>query len=205
MPTDDHKLLRRAEELYQTWTLLEEAGPSPASALTLSDLITFLSEGRPLTHAQQRALFSNPTLRSHYDCLKHDFAVALPSGPRDTHRDADGNIPARDSRVLELPALVAAASGDEPDFHRRFNGGALRICPASVGEQVYVIITLDDPSTAPRTLVLENTQRHKLRRVELPARDADGEILIIKDLASEADSEVVDLLRDPSATGMFLR
>jgi hypothetical protein len=205
MPTDEAEVLRRAEELYNAWTLLEEAVPSPGQALTFSDLVAFLSEGKPLTHRQQRALFSNPTLRAHYDCLKRDFAVALPSDPARYRPAADTAVREEVARVLELPALVAAADGDEPDFRRRFNGGALRICPVGIGEQVYVIISLDDPATAPRMLVLESTRRGKVQRIELPARDADGEILIIKDLASERDAEIVDLLRDPTVTGIFLR
>ena len=35
--------------------------------------------------------------------------------------------------------------------------------------------------------------------------DDDGEIVLIKDLAIPADAELVALLRDPTATGAFLR
>src|SRR3954470_9640347 len=103
MPADDAEVLRRAEELYHAWTLLDETKPS-RPPLTFSDLVAFVSDGKPLTHEQQRALFASPTLRTHYDCLKHDFAVPLPSSPAQSRDDGDTANPS--IRVLAMPALV---------------------------------------------------------------------------------------------------
>ena len=53
-------------------------------------------------------------------------------------------------------------------------------------------------------LVVESEVRKVIVSVALPARDSDGDILLIKDLADETDSSIVALLRDPTAKGTFL-
>ena len=202
MHPDDDDIDRRASEIYSVLTLLEEAEPASPEPLRRSHLVELLANGKPLTADQQRALFDSPRLIAEFRCLKHDFALTLPARPqtRASHA-AQGR---QDAPVLELPALVAAASTGAADFERQFVGGKLRICPTGIDEQVYVLITLDDPGLCPRTLVVESEVRKVIVSVALPARDSDGDILLIKDLADETDSSIVALLRDPTAKGTFL-
>lgn len=199
MLPDDDEIMRRAEELYRTWTLVEETEASRPSAVALADLLGFLGEGRPLTHEQQRALFADSRLRAEFQCLKADFALSAGAQAGEGGRAVEAV-----RRPLEMPTQIAAASTAAADFLRPFEGGTLRICPAGIDEQVYIVITLDDPALVPRALLIEGQSRNRIEQMPLPARDGDGEIVLIKDLAEPADASLVELLRDPTATGVFL-
>lgn len=202
MPVDDAQIFRRAEQLYHAWTAVEDGEPSRSVVLTFADLVALLTDGRPLSPDQHRALFASPRLRAEFDSLKHSFATTWRSaGPQVAGVPSTA---ATSLRILELPIQIAAADDPGADFHRQFEGGTLRICAAGVGEQVYLTITLEDPGIAPRALLLESKRHNRIERLTLPERDADGEILIIKDLADAEDAVLVGMLRDPGVLGTFL-
>ena len=175
----------------------EEDSATPQQAtVTEGDIIAFLETGKPLTHAQQRLLFADRDLRELFRGLKRRHAVALPQ--RDGERSATG------PRVVEMPALIAAATDQGGDFQRPFAGGMLRINPVGIDRQVYVVFSFDDPTVVTRLLIVERPRDERIERLELPPPD-DGEIVLIKDLAIAADADLVALLRDPNASGAFLR
>lgn len=164
--------------------------------VTERDIVAFLEEGRALTHEQQRLLFSNRALRDLFRDLKHRRGISLPSRV--------GEHAVTGLAVVEMPALIAAATDDGVDFERRFAGGILKINPVGVDSQVYVVFSFDDTALVSRALIVEHPRDERIQRVDLPPPD-DGEIILIKDLAVPADAELVALLRDPTATGTFLR
>ncbi|MGD9885015.1 MAG: hypothetical protein AB7U95_33415 [Reyranella sp.] len=170
-----------------------EDGATPAQ-LSEQDVIAFVEQGKRLTHDQQRRLFTDPALRALFRDLKRRNAVELPP--------AAGQ--ASGPRYAEMPALIAAATDQGPDFERPFAGGTLRINPVGIDEQVYVVFSFDDPSVASRVLFIERARDSRIERIELPPPD-DGEIVLIKDLAVAADAELVDLLRDLTTSGDFQR
>jgi hypothetical protein len=175
----------------------EEDSAAPQQAtVTEGDIIAFLETGKPLTHAQQRLLFADRDLRELFRGLKRRHAVALPQ--------RDGERSATESRVVEMPALIAAATDQGGDFQRPFAGGTLRINPVGIDRQVYVVFSFDDPTVVTRLLIVERPRDERIERLELPPPD-DGEIVLIKDLAIPADADLVALLRDPNASGAFLR
>jgi hypothetical protein len=161
------------------------------------DIVAFFADGKPLNHAQQRLLFTDPALRELFRSLKRRHAVALTPS-------AGERVANTGPRVVEMPALIAAASDQGPEFERPFAGGTLRINPVGIDEQVYVVFSFEDPAIATRVLIVEQPRDERIERLELPAAD-DGEIVLIKDLAVAADADLVGLLRDPSASGAFLR
>lgn len=176
----------------------EDAAAQPSQvAVSEGDIIAFLETGKPLTHTQQRLLFTDPGLRELFRSVKRQHAVALP-------QRSGGQAPATDGRVVEMPALIAAAIDRGGDFQRPFAGGALRINPVGIERQVYVVFTFDDPATVTRVLIVERQRDERIERLELPAPD-DGEIVLIKDLAVPEDADIVNLLRDPNSSGAFLR
>ena len=168
----------------------EDAAP----ALSEQDVIAFVEQGRRLSHDQQRQLFTDPGLRALFRDLKRRNAVALPP--------AAGR--ASGPRFAEMPALIAAATEQGPDFERPFAGGTLRINPVGIDEQVYVVFSFDDPSVVSRVLFVERERDSRIERLELPPPD-DGEIVLIKDLALAADADLVALLRDLTTSGDFQR
>jgi hypothetical protein len=204
MLPDDTEIGWRAEELYCALTLVEEAQPAQREPLVLADLVAFLSEGKPLSHEQQRFLFSSARLRAEFQCLKHDFAVKLDAQPSEGAGAVEDPARRGGRRPVEVRAQIAAASTDAGDFLRHFDGGTLRICPSGVDDQVYIVITLEVPGLAPSALLIESQTRGAIRQMALPGRDADGEIVLIKDLADQTDASLVELLRDPTAVGVFL-
>jgi hypothetical protein len=170
-----------------------EDAATPAQ-LSEQDVIAFVEQGKRLTHDQQRQLFTDPALRALFRDLKRRNAVALPA--------AAGQ--ASGPRFAEMPALIAAATEQGPDFERPFAGGTLRINPVGIDEQVYVVFNFDDPSVISRVLFVERARDSRIERIELPPPD-DGEIVLIKDLALAADADLVDLLRDLTTSGDFQR
>jgi hypothetical protein len=169
-----------------------EDGVTPV--LSEQDVIAFVDEGKRLNHDQQRQLFTDPGLRALFRDLKRRNAVALPP--------AAGQ--AGSPRFAEMPALIAAASAQGPEFERPFAGGTLRINPVGIDEQVYVVFNFDDPSVVSRVLFVERARDSRIERLELPPPD-NGEIVLVKDLALAADADLVDLLRDLTTSGDFQR
>ena len=174
----------------------DAAAEQPQPTVTEGDVIPFRETGNPPTHAQQRFLFADRNLRELFRGLKRRHAVALPQ--RDHERSAS------DLRVVEMPALIAAATDQGGDFRRPFAGGTLSINPVGIDRQVYVVFSFDDPAIVTRLLIVERPRDERIERLELPPPD-DGEIVLIKDMAIPADADLVALLRDPNASGAFLR
>jgi hypothetical protein len=174
----------------------DSAARQEQATVTEGDIVAFLEAGKPLTHAQQRLLFVDRELRELFRDLKRRRGVALP------HRGAER--PATEPAVIEMPALIAAATDEGADFQRPFAGGTLRINPVGIDGQVYVVFSFDDPMVVSRVLIVERPRDERIERLELPPPD-DGEIVLIKDLANPADAELVALLRDPNSSGAFLR
>jgi hypothetical protein len=181
------RLLARARQEIDS----EEAA---TPVLGEQDVVAFVEQGRRLTHDQQRQLFTDPGLRALFRDLKRRNAVALPA----TAGQAGG------PRFAEMPALIAAATEQGPDFERPFAGGTLRINPVGIDQQVYVVFSFDDSSVTSRVLFVERARDSRVERLELPPPD-DGEIVLIKDLALAADADLVGLLRDLTTSGDFQR
>lgn len=182
------RLLARARQEIDA----EDAATS--ATLGEQDVVAFVEQGKRLSHDQQRQLFADPALRALFRDLKRRNAVALPP--------AAGQ--ASGSRFAEMPALIAAATDQGPDFERPFAGGTLRISPVGIDEQVYVVFSFDDPAVVSRVLFVERARDSRIERLELPPPD-DGEIVLIKDLAVAADADLVGLLRDLTTSGDFQR
>jgi len=182
------RLLARARQEIDA----EDAATS--ATLGEQDVVAFVEQGKRLSHDQQRQLFADPALRALFRDLKRRNAVALPP--------AAGQ--ASGPRFAEMPALIAAATDQGPDFERPFAGGTLRISPVGIDEQVYVVFSFDDPAVVSRVLFVERARDSRIERLELPPPD-DGEIVLIKDLAVAADADLVGLLRDLTTSGDFQR
>lgn len=180
--SDDPEIIKRAEDLYVQRAAALDAGPAVPGSLTFADLLSFLLDaGSVLLPVQQRQLFADPRLRADYARLKRDVL---------TRRGA-----------FELPRLVAA--GDRDLDERRFPGGVARLAPSATdAAQIYLVIELDDRSSAPRTLILE-ADIGTIAKLALPAPD-DGIIQLLLDERSAPDAQALALLRDPNATGALI-
>jgi len=161
-----------------------------AVSVTEGELRALLEKGMSLSHAQQRLLFTDPPTRERFLALRHQHAayVQTPAGPA----------------IAEMRTRIAAAGPLDDKFERPLAGGTLRINPVGIGKQVYVVFSFDDPAVATRVLILDRARDERIERVDLPLPDA-GEIVLIKDLAVPAEAALVDMLRDPSTSGVFLR
>lgn len=167
-------VFRRAALLEAEHPLLDEAG-----------LIAFIEGRRALSQAQQQALFSDATLRARYQALKAERVVKRAGRP-----------------VLDMPAQIAAATQREGAFARSLGGGKLRVEPVGIDAQVYVIIDIEDEAM-PAALLLERVRDAAVLRLALPAAE-DGQIVLIRDLAVPAEAMLMEMLRDPTTTGVFL-
>lgn len=164
--------------------------------LSSADVRALVDEGRPLTRAQQRLLFTDPELRELYRELLRSREIQLRPEPRQAGRG--------EPRRLEMPALRAAATDQGPVFRRSLVGGELVIRPAGEGRKVWVIITFKEPETTPRTMMLDRARDHRKEPFHLsPPRD--GQSLQIMDPDNPAHADILDLLRDPTTTGPFQR
>ena len=177
---------------------IDEEQTAPATVLTEQDVIAFVEHGTPLSHDQQRLLFTDAGLREVFRKLKRQHAVPLPASPRRAPQQTN------DEPTLELRPRIAAATDQGEEFERPFAGGTLTIRPVGIDRQVYVVFTFDDPGIATRGLFIEHAGHQRLVPLELPPAD-DGEIMLVKDLADPADADLVDLLRDPATLGTFKR
>jgi hypothetical protein len=160
------------------------------SILTAAMLVEFFEKGRPLTVAQQRMLFADRGLRAEFSRLKQQFAA----------RNERGDL-------VEMPALAAAADALKLE-ERVLRGGRIQsghIKSQQVRqEELEVLFTFDEPGSPPRALLLEGPQGEPWIE-PLPAPGADGTIFLIKNLNNSAHALFARLLRDPTATGTFLK
>lgn len=167
-------VFRRAALLGAEHPVLDEAA-----------LAAFIEGRQALSQAQQQALFSDAKLRALYQAMKAERVVKRAGRP-----------------MLDMPAQIAAATQTEAAFDRTLGGGKLRVEPVGIDAQVYVIIDLEDEA-APAALLLERVRDEAVLRLELPAPE-DRQIVLIRDLAVAAEAALVEMLRDPTTTGVFL-
>jgi hypothetical protein len=171
----------------------DDVEPGQVSAGSLTTAIHALfRDGRMLLAEQQRRLFTDPALRAEFAAIKRQYAQVSP-------RVAAGR-PAL--LATEMPALAAAATGDGVR-ERTFPGGSVRITKSSLGDML-IQFSLEREGPHPRALLLEG-EGGDLGWTDLPPPDAEGRILLIKDMAKEEHSGFVRLLQDPQSRGTFLR
>ncbi|HUN41600.1 MAG TPA: hypothetical protein VMU81_15040 [Acetobacteraceae bacterium] len=175
----------------------EDRAAAAQAGVTDDDVIAFFTAGTPFTHAQQRLLFSDPGVRERFRERQQQYAITLP-------QPGGGQATAPSPRIAEMPALIAAATDQGANFQRPFAGGMLTINPVGIGDQVYVVFSFEDPTIVSRVLIVKRTRDERIERLQLPPPD-DGEIVLIKDLAVPADKDLVELLRDPHSSAVFLR
>jgi hypothetical protein len=177
MTADTDDIARRADRIYAARSALAET-KRPAHRLGIAEIVQFLNDpSRSLTPDEQRALFSDPRLRSDYRRLKAQ------------------------ATTFELPALAAASAG-AVDL-RRFEGGTISIHPSRIPGQIYVILRFSWPSNAPRMMLLESAEGHLLKRA-LPSADQQGEVMMVLNERSDTDAGFLRLLADPTSTGTFV-
>jgi hypothetical protein len=173
----ENDIARRADRLYVARSVLAEA-ERPRHRFGVAEIVQFLNDpSRMLTPEEQRALFTDPRLRSDYRRLKER------------------------ATTFELPALAAASSGNVNT--RRFDGGSLGIHPSRMPGQFYVILRFDTPATSPRTLLLESTAGDLVKRA-LPGADPQGEVMMVLNENDDADAAFLRLLTEPTTIGTFV-
>ena len=120
--------------------------------------IWLLVKGKPLTHDQQRLLFSNPTLRADFQRLKRDFELTE-TGDASEDESAGASI-------VRFPLAAAAASAGEDEIDEREFGG-IELRSARSGDQMLIQIANYDPSNPPNRLQVQGA-RGETSRVVLP-------------------------------------
>jgi hypothetical protein len=167
----------RTEKLYAARAAFA-ATSRPTRRLGVAEILHYLSDPqRSLTIEEQRSLFGDPQARADYRRLKSQAAVA------------------------ELPALAAASAGEVKS--RRFSAGTVDIHASRIPGQTYVLLRLNSPLSAPRTMLIESPEGEIVKRA-LPPADANGEIMMVLDEKVDADANFLRLIRDPTASGSFL-
>ena len=186
MTSSDPRITQRAEELYVARCLEREAVAN-TGRLSFAEMYNFLTDPSVLlTQVQQRLLFTDARLRSDFRLLRHDLAQSAS---------------ANNAAYLTMPRLAAA--GDRSLDERRFPGGLAKIAPSEVdARQIYVVLELDDPSTAPRGLILQSPSG-EVAKLRLEAPDDDGVIQMLLDTTQPENDLIVRLLRDPNSDGIF--
>ena len=167
---------------------------SVAGAVSLAGLRATLEARQPLTMAQQRALFINPTLRADYNRLiKVDRlpAAAAPSV----------SMPRAVAR-LAMPAR-AAASSDREINERSFAGATIHIGSAGLPNQFLIRIRFEGGEASFDVLELQGSDG-TLAYLTLPPAHK-GEMRWIADTDAPDVGEALALLRDPRASGTFRR
>ena len=67
-----------------------------------------------------------------------------------------------------------------------------------------LLFSLGQQGPYPSALLLEG-ENGELARTDLPAPDADGKALLIKDMTKPEHADFVHLLQDPRSRGTFLK
>lgn len=196
MSTDDPDLTR-VKDLYVGYSVAERFRGLPAPPLMFGDLVAFFIAGRPLSAAQQAALFRSKSLRDQFQRLKEDLAW------RKRAVDGERLHAGTGDHVVGLPALRAAADDAEVS-ERTFDEGAVRLVASAVSHHVYVVIRLNSPASAPTRLIVESDPPGEVASTVLPSPEADGVIVILKDITVEPEALLLRLLRSPTTVGTFL-
>ena len=172
-------MLNRADEIFAARGILADA-PRHGSTFGLGELVRFMNDPAVrLTADQTRRLFSDRNLSETYRRLKAQRTT------------------------FAVPALKAASDGSVAD--RAFPGGQVRIRPSKRVGQYYAIIIFTDPvpQPSPAALLLESTDG-KIAKYALPGVDDAGQCMLILDELSPQDAALLELLRDPLASGVFI-
>ena len=177
---DNNDIIDRAEDLYVARSVIA-AKSTRRPLLAIADLVRFLTDREvvSLTPDQQAQLFTDRQLRDDFQRLKRSLSLFV------------------------MPA-AAAASTDQLLNERNFPGAQVKITGSRKPGHFYVTIALEEVDSSPALLVLEGPAGD-IARVALPAVDDRGTILILKDMASPSDARLINLLRDPSTIGTFIR
>jgi len=176
---DNNDIIDRAEDLYVARSVIA-AKSTRRPLLAIADLVRFLTDLEvSLTPDQQAQLFTDRQLRDDFQRLKRSLSLFV------------------------MPA-AAAASTDQLLNERNFPGAQVKITASRKPDHFYVIIALEEVDSSPALLVLESPAGD-IARVALPEVDDRGTILILKDMASPSDARLINLLRDPSTIGTFIR
>jgi hypothetical protein len=175
--SNDNDDLTPADGLYAARTAIAEVNPSPWRPGIGELAQVLLDPHRNLTHAEQRALFTDARLRADF---KHLRARA---------------------GALEIPALAAASEGNIAT--RAFEGGTARIHSSRKQGQIYVIIELQEQAAEPGSMVLESPAGEVVKRM-LPPTDERGRSVIVLDETEPADGLFLRLIRDPTVSGSVL-
>ncbi len=185
-PDADQELVQRTEDLFLARSVIEETTPRPVPLL-FADIYRFLTDpSANLSPAQQRMLFANPRARADFQRLKRDLTQAVGSG------------------AVGMALPTAAAASDRVLNERHFSGGVVRIAQSEASSiQFYIVVELNDPKDPPRALLLESSTG-ELAKLHLEAPDEDGIIQILLDVSAHEAERQLALLRDPTATGLFI-
>jgi hypothetical protein len=151
-------------------------------------LFALLVDGVPLREEAQKFWRADPQVRNDFEHLKLELQAK--------------------NCGLGFPAVAAAASSsDDALDDRKFEGGSIRIRRSSHQGQVFIVLRFEANSAVanpPSALLLEGPEGEVVR-LELPKPDADGQIILIKNLKDYQDSLLVQLLRRPQTVGTFLK
>jgi hypothetical protein len=170
----------QAEGIYAARALLEEGKRSPG-ALGVRELMLFLtSRDYDLSGAQTRSLFANPQLRETFRALKAQLVL--------------WNLP-----------IVVAASSDGGVVERHFEAGSLHLVPSRGHDHVFLTIRYEVKSVSSSHLLVIETPQGGLAKLSLPPPDSEGEVFLVLDLDNKRDASVIAALRDPLASGTFVR
>jgi hypothetical protein len=172
----------QAEGIYAARALLEDGKRSPR-ALGVRELMLFLtSRDYDLSHEQTQSLFANTLLRESFRALKAQLVL------------------------WNLPIVVAAAS-DGGVVERHFEAGSLHLMQSGSHNHVYLTIRyeVDSKSLSSCHLLVIETPQGGLTKLSLPPPDSEGEVFLVLDLGNKRDASVIAALRDPLASGTFVR
>jgi hypothetical protein len=183
--------LRDDVEMLRADLAAQGTGETVGDELSLAGLRASLEAHQPLTMEQQRALFTDATLRAEYNRLIKVERFAPPPRSSTSVLGAQG---------LAMPAR-AAASSDQAVSDRAFAGGTIHIGAAGRPTQFLIRIRFDDDAADFDLLELHGADG-TLAFLLLPP-PYDGEIERIVDVTDATLAEAMALLQDPTATGVF--
>lgn len=165
-----------AEDLYAARAAFESASPT-GRRFGLAEIYRYLhGPSASLSAEEQALLFKDRKLAAAFRRIKAELAL------------------------FEMPTLAAASDGAVTE--RTFAGHTIRVHASRVPGQVYAMFAFQGAGR-PRRLILQGRDGQLVDR-DLPAADAEGNLVIILEEARPADRAFLALLMDPQATGTFL-
>jgi hypothetical protein len=177
-----------AETLFQNQEVFfSDAHETEPAQEADNPIFSLLIDGTALKPDEQRSWFQDPRIQQDFFHFEDKLKLRRP------HAN------------LNFPVAIAAASTVALN-DRVFQGGSLRLREASNPQQIFIILQFEDPAVRanPPTALLIKGPEHQLVQLELSRPDADGKIILIKDLTSKPDRLLIELLRNPLSVGEFL-